>query len=106
MGFLRKLLDSSGVADLQAKFDPLNAKLENIVFGPPSGQSGSFSGGPTGSVAAPPADPLQTLIQPAQMPSQNSAELGQVKRQSLRKQLERRGRLSTILTQSDDTLGA
>jgi hypothetical protein len=104
MGFFDK------IRNLQAKTDPLNAGLENLVFGPPSTGNGNFSGVPNGQnfglAPPPPPDPLSTLIQPTLMPSQNSPLLGQVKRQSVRRQLARSGRMSTILTQPDDSLGA
>jgi hypothetical protein len=49
---------------------------------------------------------LQTLLQPTVLPSLNSPQAAQAKRQAIKKRLQSGGRLSTILTQPDDTLGA
>lgn len=49
---------------------------------------------------------LQTLLQPTVLPSVNSPPAAQAKRQAIKKRMQSGGRLSTILTQPDDTLGA
>jgi hypothetical protein len=49
---------------------------------------------------------LQTLLQPTVLQSLNSPQGAQAKRQAVKKRLQSGGRLSTILTQPDDTLGA
>jgi hypothetical protein len=86
------------MAEFMRAFDPLKAK--GIGVDKPMEKQGPIG---TASVPTPP-DPLLTLIQPETMPSPNSGR--DARRRSLKSQLARRGRLSTILTEADDSLGA
>lgn len=95
----RQIFGDRGFANLDPLSNslfPADKSILNAGPKPPAEQT--LAPGPT-------PDPLQTLITPTEMPSITSNQSRTAKRRSYAQQLARMGRMSTILSQSDDTLG-